>query len=86
VIEYIKTPPSEETLRGFLGLLDVDPKEMFHPGSFKKLGRNLDDFKTLDDVVALLLDHPEAMNRPICIRNGKAVIARPAELVEQILD
>ena len=59
---------------------------MFHPGSFEKLGKSLDDYKTVDDVVALLLEHPEVMNRPICIRNGKAVIARPAELVEQILD
>ena len=59
---------------------------MFHSGSFAKLDRSLDDFETLDDVVELLLEHPEAMNRPVCIRNGKAVIARPAELVEQILD
>ena len=86
VIEYIKTPPSESELREFLGLLDEDPKEMFHPGSFKKLGRNLDDFNSLDDVVELLKEHPEAMNRPICIRNGKAVIARPAEQVNEILD
>ena len=86
VIEYIKTPPSESELRGFLSLLENDPKERFHPGAFEKLGRNLNDFSTLDDVVGLLLEHPEAMNRPVCIRNGKAVIARPAELVEQILD
>lgn len=86
VIEYIKTPPTEAELRGFLGLLEVEPREMFHSGSFEKLGRNLDDFKTLDDVVELLLEHPEVMNRPVCIRNGKAVIARPAELVEEILD
>ena len=38
VIEYIKTPPSESELRGFLSLLENDPKEMFHPGSFEKLG------------------------------------------------
>lgn len=86
VIEYIKTPPSEENLRGLLGLLEAEPKDMVHPGSFEKLGKYLDDYKTIDDVVALLLEHPEVMNRPICIRKGKAVIARPAELVEQILD
>ncbi len=86
MIEYIKTPPSESELRGFLGLLDVDPRDMFHPGSFEKLGRNLDDFTTLDDVVGLLLEHPEVMNRPVCIRGGRAVIARPAERVNSILD
>ena len=86
VIEYIKTPPTEAELRAFLVLLDVEPAEMFHSGAFSKLNRSLDDFKTLDDVVKLLLEHPEVMNRPICIRKGKAVIARPAELVEGILD
>lgn len=69
-----------------LGKLAVEPKDMFHTGAFGKLGRDLGDFNTLDDVVELLLEHPEVMNRPICVRGDRAVIARPAELVNEILD
>lgn len=59
---------------------------MFHSGSFEKLGADLADYDTLDAVVGLLLEHPEVMNRPVCIRGDKAVIARPAERVNEILD
>ena len=39
VIEYLKTPLSEQDLRKFLALLPGEPKDMIHPSSFEKLGR-----------------------------------------------
>jgi len=36
-------------------------------------------------VVALLLKYPELMQRPIVIRAGRAVIARPAEQLIALL-
>ncbi|MDP6039481.1 MAG: ArsC/Spx/MgsR family protein [Candidatus Latescibacteria bacterium] len=86
VIEYIKNPVGEAVLRRFLELLEVEPKHMLHPGSFEDLGLNIDDYNTPDALVGLLLEHPEVMNRPVCIRGDQAVIARPAELVNEILD
>ena len=86
VIEYIKTPLSEDTLRGLLQLVGCEPTEMLHPGAFGKLNRELDDFNTPDALIGLLMEHPEVMNRPICVRGERAVIARPAELVHEILD
>ena len=59
---------------------------MLHSGSFEKLGRNIEDIGDNDALVTLLLEHPEVMNRPIVIRGDSAVIARPAEKVEEILD
>ena len=86
VIEYIKEPPTEEELRGFLGKLNVEPTELFHPASFEKLCRSLDEFDTCDKAIDLIVEHPQVMNRPVCVRGDRAVIARPAELIEQILD
>ena len=37
-------------------------------------------------LVGLLLEHPEVMNRPVCVRGDRAVLARPAEKVNEILD
>jgi len=53
---------------------------------FEKLGRNIEDYNTPDTLVGLLIEHPEVMNRPVCIHGDRAVIARPAERVNEILD
>lgn len=86
VIEYLKTPASEQELRRFLELLPGEPKDLIHPGPFGDLGLNIEDYNTPDALVGLLLEHPEVMNRPVCIRGDRAVIARPAEKVNEILD
>ncbi len=86
VIEYLHHPPDEAQLRRFLELLGCDPREMIHPGSFEELGLDLDDYASADALVALLLEHPGVMQRPICVRGDRAVIARPEERVEEILD
>jgi arsenate reductase len=36
-------------------------------------------------VIALLLAHPELMQRPIVFRGARAMIARPAEKVLELL-
>lgn len=86
MIEYLKTPPTEQELRTFLKLLPGEPKDLIHPGPFGDLGKNIDDYNTPDALVGLLLEHPQVMNRPICVRGEKAVIARPAEKINEILD
>lgn len=39
-----------------------------------------------DGVVDLLLAHPRLMQRPVAVLAGRAVIARPADLVLELLD
>ncbi len=46
---------------------------------FEELKLKPEDYQTKAAVVNLLIQHPELMQRPIVIRNGKALIARPAE-------
>ena len=86
VIEYLQNPAGEQELRKFLELLPGEPKDLIHPGPFGDLGLNIEDYNTPDALVGLLLEHPEVMNRPVCIRGDRAVIARPAEVINEILD
>ena len=39
-----------------------------------------------DGVVDLLLAHPHLMQRPVAILGGRAVIARPFELILELID
>jgi arsenate reductase (glutaredoxin) len=52
---------------------------------FGELGLKPDGYVTSDAVIALLLEHPELMQRPIVIRAGRAVIARPPEKLLALL-
>ena len=52
---------------------------------FKELGLNPNDYADKKAVVALLLEHPELMQRPVVIRGKRAIIARPPEKMEALL-
>jgi len=52
---------------------------------FKELGLNPADYTDKKAVVALVLEHPGLMQRPIVIRGKRAIIARPPEKLEALL-
>ena len=52
---------------------------------FKALELDAADYTTREQVIGLLLEHPELMQRPVVIRGERAVIARPSEKVEELL-
>ena len=87
VIEYLKSPLSREDFENFLNLLPDEPAELVRKDKkFKELGLNADDYTTRDAVVDVLLQHPELMQRPVIIKDQKAVIATPSEKVLELLD
>lgn len=87
MIEYLKSPLGREDFERFLDLLPDEPAELVRKDKkFKELGLNADDYVTRQAVVEVLLQHPELMQRPVIIRDQKAVIARPSEKVLELLD
>ena len=52
---------------------------------FKELGLNPANYADKKSVVALLLEHPELMQRPIVIRGKRAIIARPPKKLAALL-
>ena len=66
---------------------------MLNMSALELIRKNEDIFKlnyknanlTEDQWIEILIEHPKLIERPIVINNGKAVIARPTELIEKIL-
>ena len=86
-IEYLDNPLERADFTRFLSLLPNPPAELVRKDkNFKALGLNEDDYTTDDSVVAVLLEHPKLMQRPIVIRGDRAVIARPSETLLPLLD
>ena len=86
VVEYLKTPLDAGAIMALLAVIGGDPAELVRKDShFKELGLNADDYQSAEAVASLLVEHPRLMQRPVAVKDGKAVIARPSELVESLL-
>jgi arsenate reductase (glutaredoxin) len=86
IIEYLKNPPTRETLEKIIDMLDGPVPDLVRKDKrFKELGLKTDDYVQKKAVVALLLEHPELMQRPIVIRGKRAIIARPPEKLAVLL-
>jgi arsenate reductase len=87
VIQYLKTPPSRETLVKLLGQMKMKPRELMRRRGtpYDELG--LDDPKWSDEeLIDFMIAHPILIERPIVVTAKGAVLARPSEKVLEILD
>jgi arsenate reductase len=86
VVEYLKAPPDRATLERMVDAISDPPAALVrHDKRFKELGLDAADYTTRAAVVALLLEHPELMERPVVFHGDRAVIARPSERVLELL-
>ena len=82
----MKAPLERADLERFLELLPNEPTDLVREDNyFKELGLNIGDYQGADAVVDLLMEHPKLMQRPVVVRGNQAVIARPSEVVEELL-
>ena len=83
VVEYLKEPPSLETLQEIQGKLGKEPLEWIRNGEkvFKELGLSKKDGRPVDEWLQLMADNPILIERPIVVSGGKAVLGRPPENV-----
>lgn len=86
VVEYLKTPPSRDTLSGLIATMGIAPRELLRRKGtpYDELG--LDDPKWTDaQLIDLMLQHPILINRPIVVTPLGTRLCRPSELVLDIL-
>jgi arsenate reductase len=87
VVLYLETPPSKEELERLLNLLEDPAGDLVRKDKrFEELGLVESDYQSPEQVVAVLVKHPELMQRPIIVQNNKAVLARPSEKVLTLLE
>ena len=86
VVEYLKAPVDRGGLERIVDAIAEPPADLVRKDArFKALGLNASDYTTRDEVVELLLEHPELMERPVVIVAGRGVIARPPEKLLELL-
>ena len=86
IIPYLTQTPTFEQLKKLLGQLNLEPielirtKEKIWIENFK--GKTLSD----DEIINAMVENPILIERPIVVKDGKAIIGRDPELVASFLD
>lgn len=86
IVEYLKTPPSAVELKAILKKLGLKPQDIVRTKEARYAELGLKDRAVSDDeLIALLVENPVLIERPIVVAGNKAAIGRPPEKVLAIL-
>jgi arsenate reductase (glutaredoxin) len=85
-VNYYQTPLDEQALRELIARLGIPPRELLRKNEaiYRELDlghRDLPD----DELIRLMIAHPDLMQRPIVVRGDRAVVARPLENLDELL-
>jgi arsenate reductase len=85
-VNYYIDPLSEDQLRDLLKKMDMKPRELLRTSEsvYRALELGKKDF-TDDEIIALMVKHPDLIQRPIVERGNRAVLGRPVENVKALL-
>lgn len=84
--DYLNDSPDRAELEGLMTLLGTDDPRSFvrsKESAFAELGLADAD---RDAVLDAISNHPKLLERPIVVRGDRAVVARPPELLLELLD
>ncbi len=87
VYEYLKDDLKPEQIKQLISMLEIsDIREMLRTKEDAFKTNNLKDTNlSTETIIDIVVANPKLIERPIIINNGKAVIARPAELALDII-
>ena len=84
-VNYYIDPLSEEKLRELLKKVGMKPRELLRTGESVYRELNLGKRELSDDeIIALMVEHPDLIQRPIVERGNRAVLGRPTENVKTL--
>lgn len=85
IVRYLEEVPSKRELRKLLKMLGISAIDLVRKNETiwkeKYNNKNLSDA----EVLAAMVVHPKLIERPIVVKDGRAVIGRPPEIVNNIL-
>ncbi len=82
VVLYLETPPTKAQLKGLLKKLNISARELLRKGEDDYKNNNLKDPSLSEaDLIDMMVRYPKLIERPIVVRDDKAVLGRPPENV-----
>lgn len=86
VIDYLKNPPSINTLKKIIQLLKISARDIMRQAEEEYITYDLGDSRlTEEQLLTALQQHPRILQRPIVFTENRAIIGRPPEHALEIL-
>lgn len=87
VVDLAASPPGAGRLREIAAMAGVGPRGLMRTGEAAYATLGLDDPAVPDDALfAAMAAHPELVERPIVVHDGRAIVGRPPERVLALFD
>lgn len=85
-VNYYIEPLSRKKLTELLRKMNMKPRDLLRKSEavYKELGLAEDEFSD-SELIALMIEHPDLIQRPIVERGDRAVLGRPTENVRELL-
>src|SRR3977135_202024 len=85
-VNYYFEPLSKKKLTELIAKLKIKPRDLLRKSEpvFRELGLAKGEFSD-DEIISLMVQHPDLMQRPIIERGNRAVLGRPTENVKALL-
>ena len=85
-VNYYVEPLSKKKLTELVRKLGMKPRELLRKSEpvYKELGLASGEFSD-SELIALMVEHPDLLQRPIVERGDRAVLGRPTENVKALL-
>ncbi len=85
-VNYYVEPLSKKKLTELVRKLKLKPRDLLRKSEpvYKELGLADDKFSD-SELIALMVEHPDLLQRPIVERGDRAVLGRPTENVKELL-
>lgn len=85
-VNYYTAPLTRKKLRELLVKLKLPARALLRTSEpiYRELGLGKDEF-TDDQIVSLMIEHPDLIQRPIVERGSKAILGRPTDNVKELL-
>ena len=85
-VNYYVQPLTRKKLTELIRKMNLKPRDLLRKGEpvYKELGLAEDKFSD-SELIALMIEHPDLLQRPIVERGERAVLGRPTENVKELL-
>lgn len=85
-VDYLLDPIPREKLVRLIGMMGISVRDLLRTreAAYRELELGRED-RTDDELLDAMATHPELVQRPIIVRGDRAVLARPAERVKELL-